>query len=160
MALQTPTFLQRTVYLYFWLCCIFVETGGLSWPDTYGILVPGPETESVSRVLEGAFLTTGPPGSSLHSSIYLSTFSSRRSFIHSFTFHPSSSIRLSLHAPVHMLVRPSVHPLIRPLIYRSFSHPFALLLFHTFTLALIQQTFSRHVLSSCHTTPIVLPRGS
>ena len=67
MALQTPTFLQRTVYLYFWLCCIFVETGGLSWPDTYGILVPGPETESVSRVLEGAFLTTGPPGSSLDS---------------------------------------------------------------------------------------------
>ena len=66
-ALQTPTFLQQTIYLYFWLCCIFVETGGLSWPDTYGLLVPGPGTESVSRVLEGVFLTIGPPGSSLDS---------------------------------------------------------------------------------------------
>ena len=63
-----PPLSSSGLFIYiFWLCCIFVETGGLRWPDTYGLLVPGPGTESVSRVLEGAFLTTGPPGSSLDS---------------------------------------------------------------------------------------------
>ena len=36
---------------------------GLSYPVPCGILVPGPGFETVSPVLDGGFLTTGPPGS-------------------------------------------------------------------------------------------------
>ena len=36
-------------------------------PKACGILIPQPGTEPVSPALEGGFLTTGPPGKSLHS---------------------------------------------------------------------------------------------
>ena len=42
---------------------------------SYGILVPRPETESTSPVLQGRFLTSGPPGkSSLHARGYWERF--------------------------------------------------------------------------------------
>ena len=41
-----------------------VVTHRLSCPLAYGILIPRPGIEPVSPVLEGRFLTTGPPGKS------------------------------------------------------------------------------------------------
>ena len=40
---------------------------GLVAPKACGILIPQPGIEPVSPALEGGFLTTGPPGKSLHS---------------------------------------------------------------------------------------------
>ena len=49
---------------------------GLSCPVTCGILVPRPGMEPTCPLLEGGFLTTGPPGKSLNSilSCFLSQF--------------------------------------------------------------------------------------
>ena len=75
------------VIFKFWLCCVFVAVPGLSlvvvcrfWaslavargltscsaqaslPQACGILIPQPGIKSKSLLLEGRFLTTGPPG--------------------------------------------------------------------------------------------------
>ena len=42
-----------------------LEPNRLSYPAACGILVPPPGMEPASPALEGAFLTTGPPGKSL-----------------------------------------------------------------------------------------------
>ena len=43
-----------------------VAVSQLSCPNACGILVPQPGTEFMFLALEGGFITTGPPGKSLH----------------------------------------------------------------------------------------------
>ena len=56
---------------FLWLCCVFIAVSGLLWlceqaqlPCGLWALSSPPGVEPVSRVLEGGFLTTGPPGRS------------------------------------------------------------------------------------------------
>ena len=51
-----------------------VEAHGLHCPATCGILVPRPGIKPKSPALEGGFLTTGPPGKSLHLFLKFPTF--------------------------------------------------------------------------------------
>ena len=48
--------------IYFWLHQVFVKVCGLSCPTACGILVPWPEIEPASSILEGWFLSTRPSG--------------------------------------------------------------------------------------------------
>ena len=58
---------------FYWLCWVFTAVWRLSsscvsppYPPAWGIIVPQPGMEPTSPALEGRFLTTGPPGKSLH----------------------------------------------------------------------------------------------
>ena len=51
-------------YLNFWLSWVFVAVRRLCCLAACGILAPQAEIEPMSPVLEGRFLTTGPPGKS------------------------------------------------------------------------------------------------
>ena len=57
------------------LHCLVVVVGGLSCPTACGILFPRPAIEPVSPVLQGKFLTTGPPGKSYIFLYFLIQFS-------------------------------------------------------------------------------------
>ena len=71
------------IYLFkFWLCRVFVAAHGLcvvahrlSCSSACGVLVPQPGIEFTCSASEGKFLTTGPPGKSLFTVLFLEFWS-------------------------------------------------------------------------------------
>ena len=61
---------------------------GLSYPATWGILVPQPEIEPMSLALHSGFLSTGPPGKSLCHKDLLKAFYSQALFHDSVSENP------------------------------------------------------------------------